>query len=251
MRPSQRQQWIAEMVGRLGAVSVDALAAELAVSAETIRRDLGLLDEQGVVRKVHGGATRPRMIIEGTFDERMAENTEAKRAIAAKTLDVIETDATVFIDTGSTTLICAQALAAARRLTVITNSVAIARTFAETGRSSDVFLLGGRFAAGNAETVGTLTIEQIAGFHADHALISPAAIDAESGLMNADVAEAGIARAMIARASHLVVAVDRSKMGKRATFTVAPLEAVDVLVSDGPIEGALRDRLLSCKVTIR
>lgn len=251
MKPKERQALIAQAVGREGQISVDALAARLSVSAETIRRDLGLLDDNGIIRKIHGGAMRPRMRVEGSFEERMLENIAAKKVIAAKLVDLVEDGSTIFIDTGSTNLYCAEALAATRRLRVMTNSTRIANAFALGRRVIDVFLLGGSYSAGNAETVGPMTIEQIARFRADHTILSPAAIDTSAGIMNADFGEASVARAMIAASSHLIVTADASKLGKQAAFAVAPLDLVDVLVCDQEPPEFVIERLRFANVTLR
>lgn len=125
MKPEHRQAEIAELVSWTGGVSVDDLAAQFHVSAETIRRDLGQLADAGLVEKMHGGARRSRLLIEGTFQERMAENAAGKERIAEKLLALVEPGDTVFIDTRSTTLACAQRLADVSELTIITNSVRV------------------------------------------------------------------------------------------------------------------------------
>lgn len=246
MRAKERQEWIAGLIAREGHASVEHLAHELSVSSETIRRDLGLLDGKGVVKKVHGGAMRLELHREGSFAERTGENAEAKRIIARKLLGLIEDGATLLIDTGSTTLACAEALASLRKLTVITNSARIASVFgAQAGRHS-VFLLGGQFASDNAETLGPMTISQVQEFQADYALISPAAIDSKAGMTDADHSEASVARAMIGQAERLVVIADRSKYERRAAHLVSRLEAIDVLVCDEPPDEPLLQRLLAC-----
>ena len=147
MKPKQRQSQIAAIIGRDGQVSVDALAARFDVSTETIRRDLGQLAEAGVVQKVHGGAKRPRLQSESSFQQRMTENAEGKRAIAGKLLGIVERGDTLFIDTGSTTLACAEELAPTGGMTVITNSLRIAQVFGAAGLENAVYLLGGTYGA--------------------------------------------------------------------------------------------------------
>lgn len=231
MRPQRRQAEIAELVSRTGGVSVDALAREFHVSAETIRRDLGQLAEFGLVEKVHGGARRSRLLTEGTFQERMAENLSAKERIADKLLDLVVSGDTIFVDTGTTSLICARRLATVPGLTVITNSVRVAKDLA-AGRQSTVCLLGGEFREDNAQTVGPITIEQIRRFQADHAVITIAALDAAAGAMDASIEESYVARAMIECSRSLFIVADASKFDRKAAFGVCRLDEIDVLVSD-------------------
>jgi DeoR family glycerol-3-phosphate regulon repressor len=118
VKPRQRQARMLELIERAGEVTVDALAADFDVSAETIRRDLASLAENGSVQKVHGGARRMRLHAEGTFDQRMDEAAPEKAEIGRKLAQVITPGDTCFIDTGSTTLACAQALSGTADLTV-------------------------------------------------------------------------------------------------------------------------------------
>ena len=173
LKPQQRRARIADMVAAQGQVTVEALAAQFQASSETIRRDLTLLDEAGEVRKIHGGARRAPPQEEGPFHERMEQNRAAKRLIADKLARRVAPGQTLFMDTGTTTLICAQALKGVR---LITNSTRIAAASA-----GEVFLIGGRYEPDNAETLGPTAIEEINRFSADSAVITVGALCAEQG----------------------------------------------------------------------
>ncbi len=231
MKPNQRRNKIAEAVDSYGAMSVDALASQFDVSAETIRRDLGRLADLGALQKVHGGARPVRLLTEGSFGERMAEDAAAKQVIADKLAQLIEPGDTIFIDTGSTTVICARALAAIGHLTVITNSVRVAEIIGQTATNT-VYLLGGAFGSDNGETSGPMVLDQIALFQADHAIITVAAIDADVGAMDADFAEAQVARAMMAASRQTVVLAHGEKLRCKAAFRICRLDQIDVLVCD-------------------
>lgn len=239
MKPRDRRAWIATAITEQGQVSVEALSAELSVSPETIRRDLARLDADGVIRKVHGGATRSRLLVEGRFQDRLGDNVAGKRQIAEKLARLIEPGATVFIDTGSTMLLAAESLATRGPFMVITNSIRIAALMAQGDRGHQVILIGGVFGADNSETLGPLAIEQIGTLNADIALLSPAALDVQGGATDADPGEAAVARAMIARSSRLYLAADCSKFDRRAPYTIAPLDGIDTLISDQGPDGAL------------
>jgi DeoR/GlpR family transcriptional regulator of sugar metabolism len=232
MKPKRRQARIADLVSQKGAASVEALAQEFAVSAETIRRDLSELAEQGIVQKIHGGARRSPLIAEGNFVERMGENAGAKDEIAQKLVPLVVSGDKLFMDTGSTTLACAYRVARIPGLTVITNSVRIANVLSAGEGKPDVILLGGEFRSDNGETVGPMAIEQIRGFQADHAVITVAAIDATVGAMDAEIEEAHVARAMIDCSQQLIVVADSTKLGRKASFRVCKLDEIDVIVTD-------------------
>ena len=141
MKPKLRQSRILEVVAREGEATVEALAAEFDVSAETIRRDLAYLAMSGALQKVHGGARRLRLHAEGSFQQRMSEDAAAKQVIARKLATIVEPGDTLFMDTGTTTLFCAEALAEVERLTVITNSVRVAQALSRGAGQAQVFLL--------------------------------------------------------------------------------------------------------------
>jgi DeoR/GlpR family transcriptional regulator of sugar metabolism len=242
MTPRQRRSEIAELVGRTGQISVETLAARFDVSLETIRRDLGKLAETGALQKIHGGAKPLRLHAEGSFDERMAEDADAKSSIARKLAQIVGPGETVFVDTGSTTLICADELARISRLTVITNSVRVAQVISRTS-DNKVYLLGGAFSGDNAETGGPLVIEQISRFRADRAILTVAALDADAGAMDSDFDEAQVARAMMAHAHQTVVLAHGSKLGRRAAFQICRLDEVDMVVCDVAPDSGFRAAL--------
>jgi DeoR family glycerol-3-phosphate regulon repressor len=245
--PVQRRRAIAATIRGSGRVSVEQLARSFAVSAETIRRDLAALDRAGLVEKTHGGATVPRITLEGSLAQRIVLNAEAKRDIAARLAAVVEAGDTVFMDTGSTTLACAEALTEVPGLTVITNSVDIARRLGATAR---VHLLGGQYVPLNGQTVGAATVREVARFRARRAVLTVTAIDAAHGAMDADAAECEVARAMLDAARECIVVADSSKFGREAAHVVCPLHRIDLLVSEAEPPAPLRDVLAATGVRV-
>ena len=164
MKPHERQRLIAEMILKEGEVSVEGLADRFDVSPETIRRDLAQLDESGRVHKVHGGARRPRLMVEGSYSERLGTESAAKTRIGRVLAGVVEPGETLFVDTGSTTLAAAEPLAAIPGLTVITNSCRLAERLSQAGSDAAVYLLGGRYRGDDAETTGPATVDRAIAF---------------------------------------------------------------------------------------
>lgn len=235
MRPQERRQAIVRLVARHGEIGVDRLATELVVSRETIRRDLVALDELGRVQKFHGGA-KLRLVApaetggEGPFARRMVENLAAKRRIARAAASLLAPGDSLFIDTGTTTILFAEAIAGLSDLTVITNSIRIASLVADGG-DNKVYLLGGAFSRDASETVGAMAVEQIARFRARHAFLTVGAVDS-IGILDFDEAETEIARAMIGCVERVTVLADASKFERRGLFRVAGWNRIDRLVSD-------------------
>lgn len=248
MRPDARRERIVQIVRERERVTVDALAEVLGTSRETIRRDLTDLAERGRIRKIHGGATLTELRhlgpdIEGPFHARLLENIDAKRAIARRAVRLFEPGETMFVDTGTTTLLFAEELAEASGLTIITNSAAIA-ALAARGTSNTTFLIGGEYRPDGAENLGPLAVEQIGRFHAVHAVLAVGSVESV-GFLDFDLGEADVARAMIAQARSVTVLADASKFGRGGLIKIAPLSAVDRVVTEleppSEIAGALKD----------
>jgi len=250
MKPDDRQKLIANLIRGKGRLKVETLADELGTSRETIRRDLTALADKGLVRKIHGGAMPPRADTEGPFSQRMLENAAAKQRIATAAAGLFEAGDTLFIDTGSTTLCFAEALAKRTGLTVVTNSSAIAKVLSQAEAGHRVYLLGGEFNGDNLETGGELALEQIRAFRANHVVLTIGALEARAGAMDFNIEEAQVARAMIAQSQSVTIIADESKFDHIAAFEVCPLERLDRLVCDAPPSGELARRLEAAAVEI-
>jgi DeoR/GlpR family transcriptional regulator of sugar metabolism len=253
MRPNIRRERIEQMVRERERVTVDALAELLGTSRETIRRDLTDLAERGRVRKFHGGATLaeprgPEADVEGSFQGRLLENAEAKRAIARRAIQLFEPGDTLFVDTGTTTLLFAEELAIASGLTVITNSAAIA-AMAARGNANSTFLIGGEYRAESTENLGPLAIDQISQFHAIHAVLAVGSIETV-GILDFDLREADVARAMITQSRSVTVLADASKFGRGGLIKVAPLEAVHRVVTESEPPQAIAHALEEAGVSV-
>lgn len=230
MNALDRRQRILEWLRVNRRVTVAWLAEQTGASHETIRRDLSGLAAEGLLEKFHGGAAMPgNPAYENTFATRLYEQTEAKTTIAAAAAELFVPGDSLFVDTGTTTLFFARALAGCHGLTVITNCVRIAQTLGES--DNRVFLIGGEYEADAQEAVGTFAQEQIARFNAGHVVITAGALDT-GGVMDFSLAEADVARAMIAQAGSVTVLADSSKLGQRALFKVISLTGIDRLVLD-------------------
>lgn len=232
MNIHMRQKKLVEIVRKKEKASVEELAALLDASRETIRRDLTQLATAGMIQKIHGGATTPRILGEGPFQQRLSENVDAKMKIAKTAAQLFCPGETLFIDTGSTTLLFAEEIAKIAGLTIVTNSTEIARTIAKANASSRAFLLGGAFSADNSQTVGTMVAAQIRSFRAHHAVLTIGALDRRTGAMDFNIEEAQVARAMIEQSENVTVLADQSKFNTLASFEVCPLAKIDRLVCD-------------------
>ena len=246
MYPEERQQAIAEQVLARGRASVADLAQTYDVTTETVRRDLAVLDRAGVLRRVHGGAVPVRALhlVEPSVDERESTRAECKYAIAAAAADFFpRSGASVLFDAGTTTARVAALLPADRELLVVTNSVPIAARLAGLG-SVSLQLLGGRVRGLTQATVGDHAVETLRTLRVDVAFIGTNGISLRHGLSTPDPDEAAVKRAMVGCANFVVVVADSSKIGREEFVCFAPIEYVDVLVTDSAITPADRARFV-------
>ncbi len=248
--PDERRRRITDAVCEAGRMTVEELAERLAVSRETIRRDLTHLDDQGLLRKFHGGAAAPDLRREGSLSARMADQRAEKRQIARAAAALFVPGSTLMIDTGSTTLLFAEELAQVGDLTVITNCPEIAGLISRGAAANRCWLLGGRFDDLGRETLGPMTVQGLARFRTEHAVIGIAAVDAVAGFMDVDPEEAELAREMAAMAEAVTVLADHSKLGRRGLFQVLPLERVHRLVTDAAPEDPLAQALADAGVRV-
>lgn len=232
MWAEERQNRIMEILRRERRAEADALASMLDVSRETIRRDLILLEQDGQVQRTHGGALIAQSVAEEPFSSRVAQRTGEKRAIAIAAATLVEPGQCCFIDAGSTTAAFAQALAGVPGVSVITNSLEVAMAMRPNQPETEILLLGGALGREVPATFGGTALAQLATLRADIAFISPVGIAPDVGVSYFDMAEADLARVMLAHARRRIVLADASKCGIVSRALVAPCADVDVLVTD-------------------
>ena len=236
MRTHQRRTVIISHLADSGEVTITDLASDLGVSEMTIRRDLELLELEGLARRVRGGAiSTVSRSHEPAFAVRAVDATAEKRAIGRAAAALLEDGDTAIIDVGTTTLELARNLHKHRRVTVVTSSILIA---AELGHATDVRVIvtGGVLRHGELSLVGPSAEEPFRELNCDVAFIGVAGVDAEKGLTEYNLDDARIKRAALGAARRCIVLADRSKLGRVALALVARLSAVDTLVTDAPPE---------------
>lgn len=250
MKPEDRRDRIATLVRQGSRVTVEQLADLLDTSRETVRRDLALLSEQGILRKVHGGAVAAQTALESPLGDRRAAARPEKMAIGKVAAALFKTGDSLLIDAGSTTAYFAEALGQAGSFTVVTNSVLVASELWSAPNKSEVYLTGGRYFGEGHEVLGPLVVEQVQRLHADHAVLTIGAVDTRGKFMDFNPDEAFVARAMIASARHTTVLADSSKLDRQALFEVCDADAVDRLVTDRAPDPALETLLRNAGVEV-
>ncbi len=228
---SLRLQQILDRLAGQDEVGVADLAGHFQVTAMTIRRDLDVLEKQGQVTRTHGGAMLAApSIVAFSFQSRQQERIQEKKAIAREAVKRVKPGMTVLIDTGTTTLEVAKALAGFSDLKVLTSSLAIASALlAHDGL--ELVLLGGTVNRNSPDLSGSLTEDNLARFRADISFAGADALD-ENGLYTRSQQMARVSRTMLATAGKTVLVADSEKFGKSAFVRFAQWTDVDELITD-------------------
>jgi DeoR/GlpR family transcriptional regulator of sugar metabolism len=238
--PAQRRQLIAERIRDTGSVSVAALEAEFGVSPMTARRDLQILEREGLARRTHGGAVSTTLARdEDAFQSRLDEAADAKRALGAHAAGMIAEGETVFVDCSTTAYYAVRnLLESGKPATVLTPSVPVMDLIARSD-APQIELLGlaGSLRRLTCSFVGPQTVRAIQDHFADKLLFSVKGLAPGNVLTDANPLEAEVKRTMIERARESILMIDGSKFDQPGLSAITPVAAVDtVLIHGGDAE---------------
>jgi DeoR family glycerol-3-phosphate regulon repressor len=242
---ASRYDEILRRIGAAGSVSISELSDLFGVSRETIRRDFRYLAERGQLDIVHGGAAR-RQAVEPALDQRAAENAAGKAAIGRFAATLVEDEMVVLLDSGTTTLAVAQALAVTRRgLTVCTGSLGIAQLLCRV-TGTRVHMLGGEIDPNDEAAVGIDALEAIGRFRVDVAFVGVGGLSDDGEPTDYTRVGAEQRGRMIAVARRAYFVVDRSKFGRLTPVRIPNARAATGIIVDAPppagTAAALADR---------
>lgn len=245
----ERRRALAEAVRTHGRLEVAAAAAELGTSMETIRKDLIVLESQGLLRRVHGGAVGVRSL---TFEPDIGSRTEnlgEKKRIAARALDALPQEGAIFIDAGSTTQLFAELLSAGTGLQVFTNALTVAGALARN-HFENCHTVGGRVRPNSLAEVGSLAQRVFDEYRFDVAFVGTNAASFTRGLCTPDPEEAAIKRAIIASSERVVLLADHTKFGHDSLVKYAELGDVDVVITGTELADVHRTALAEAGVEV-
>ncbi len=231
----ERQMHIQRILQRDGRVVVAQLSQELNVSEDTVRRDLRALEEQGLARKIHGGALQGLSHVV-PYELRRGRESDVKELIGQRAAEMVKEGDSVIIDHGSTTLCLARALAVTG-IRVVTNSLEIARVIVDKP-GCELIILGGQWDGTHQEIVGPAAVSQLNQYHVDKVFIGVTALSRREGITDLSEADAVLKRAMLQAGSKVIGLADSSKVGRVAFCRVAALDSLDVLITDDQADPA-------------
>ncbi|UPK74249.1 DeoR/GlpR family DNA-binding transcription regulator [Nocardioidaceae bacterium SCSIO 66511] len=246
---STRHAQILERLRTTDRVEVRELADLLDTSEVTVRRDLDELAAAGVLRRVRGGAISTLMRgEEPPYAMREAEAGAAKQRIAAAAAELIRDGETIVVDSGTTGVAAARAIAG-RRVTAMPLSLHAVNELV-SGQAIDLLLPGGAVRPGELSVTGPLAEQSLAALRFDTMLLTCCGLSTHTGATAHDVADAAVKRAAIESSARTVALVDGGKFARTAMAVVASVSEIDVVVTDATAPSDELDRIRAAGVEV-
>lgn len=241
----QRHETILGEIAGRGAVRVVELATLLGVSDMTVRRDLDLLDEAGLLEKVHGGATARanRRADEPGFEVKSLRNTGEKLAIAAAAAALVRPGTAIGIGAGTTTWQLACHVIDVENMIVVTNSIRVAEVLNQSPRTDRTVILTGGVRTPSDALVGPVADQALRTLHLDVVFMGAHGMSERSGFTSPNLVEAETNRAFVAASQQLVILADHTKWDLTALSSFAKLEEANILVTDRSLTDSARSVL--------
>jgi DeoR/GlpR family transcriptional regulator of sugar metabolism len=211
---------------------IDKLAALLDVSEATIRRDLFLLETDGLVKRSHGGAVLPEAStsFEHLYQEKSLLYSEEKQLIGKEAAALVSDGETLILDSGSTVLTLAQCLTRCKNLTIITHDLYIAGLAYDP--STTVIVTGGIVRGGFNVLIGSIAENFIRQVKVNKTFLGADAVDLDQGVTNATFNEVPIKQLSVAAASQVILLADHTKFGKTALVKVCAIDRLNQVITD-------------------
>ncbi|MBQ9941532.1 MAG: DeoR/GlpR transcriptional regulator [Christensenellaceae bacterium] len=239
----ERKQLIVELVNRQVKTTVAQLCEEFKVSPATVRNDLRELEFAGLLKRTHGGAISNRKTsYEPTFYEKIVENIDEKKAIAAAAAQLVQDGDTIAVDCGTTTLELVKYLTNHKKLTVVTCDLQVA-TYLDRNSQATVILLGGVLQRDLFYTTGPLTITALQEMNVDKVFLSANGVTPGKGVTSPNMDQARQKEQMVRIGDEIILLADYSKFGKTAFIKYADLSQMDVLFTDDKADPRIIEQL--------
>ena len=232
MFAEERKLKIIELLKEKKKLTVPELSEYFKVSSATIRGDLNELEASNLAIRTHGGAIlKTKSGFELTSKQKEVSNQEAKIAISHLALNYIEEHDTIILDSGTTTLELAKLLYKRKDLTVVTNDIKIA-SILDDFDGIEVVLLGGIVRKGFNCTIGNHSFHLLRELSVDKAFMGCNSFSLEKGASTPNILHSEVKREMISISGKTLLLVDSTKFGKKSFARFAPLDKIDIILTD-------------------
>ena len=237
---NKRQSQILDLLAKNKKMEVTKLSELLNVSQVTIRKDLVILENSGIIVREHGYA---RLNESDDINNRLARHYETKQKIAKLAVESIENGETVMIESGSCCALVALEIARSKKdVTLITNTAFIADYIRKIG-SVKVILLGGEYQNESQVMVGPLTRKCVEAFFVDKLFIGTDGFTIETGFTGNDYMRSEAVKDMAKQASRVMIVTDSDKFSQKGVVNLIEIEKVACVYTDDNIPSKIEDYL--------
>ncbi|MFY0691611.1 MAG: DeoR/GlpR transcriptional regulator [Paracoccaceae bacterium] len=233
MDSDSRQDDILALLEAQPQVDVPQLARRFGVSSQTIRNDLRVLADRGLVTRTHGGARRAVYAANEAYTERRTRKAREKEAMGRLAASLIPENCSVTLNIGTSTEQVAQALKGHAGLVVVSNNINIINAMMGS-RARELILVGGTVRQSDGAIVGGDAVDFISRYKVDFAVIGASALDADGAVLDHDAREVAVARAILQNARTKVLVSDGSKFEHRAPVRICEVADLDYVITDTP-----------------
>jgi DeoR/GlpR family transcriptional regulator of sugar metabolism len=215
----------------------------------TIRKDLAILEQRGLLKRTHGGAIRTKKLFPGlALNEKEKINLEEKMRIAKKAASLISKGDTIILDSGSTTSLLAKEIKHLQGITVITNAMNIANELMQS--DIEVILIGGTLLKKTSTLVGPLADVALRKITADKLFMGVDGVDFEVGLTTPNIQEAETSRVMMEVSGEIILVVDSSKFGRRSLGVISKVNEINRIITTKKLTDSEAEKLNKSDVEI-
>jgi DeoR/GlpR family transcriptional regulator of sugar metabolism len=248
----ERRQSLMDILRKQPGLRVPELAKALEVSEGTVRNDLNALEEEGRLKRVHGGAVMNDrdQFQNNSFERRYKQNAAAKLAIAEEAAALVNDGDSILIDASSTSYYLARTLSDRKKLRVMTNGFEVARELAQNS-SNTVILIGGVVNNDSSSVTGLLSEKIIAEMHIEKAFFSCSGFSLERGLTEVHFAEAQLKRKAIESSRQVIALVDSTKFGKEDLTPFARSDQIAYLITDSKLSLEWIEKLKQASINFK
>lgn len=242
MFSQERHEKILVLLEKNDRVSVNELSSTFGVSVDTIRRDLKSMEQEGLLKRTHGGAINPRKSgVSAGFSARKKMHIREKSMIAQKAVSLIQDDDTLLLDGSTTTASMIPYLGAFSNLTIFTNSISVAGEISHTHKNIKVFIIGGLLHPEHGSTISIESISFIKKLFVDKVFVGSCSISHDRGLSSTFIDDAAIKKAMLKAGSQIIILADSSKFVHESLVQIAPLKSEYTIITDSGFDTSFKE----------
>lgn len=248
MNQAQRHEKIIGLIKQRGFMSIDDIVEHCQVTPQTIRRDLNVLSEAGILSRYHGGAGINNNWVNTPYQDRKTHLKEEKEKIADAVAAMIPDGASLFINIGTTTEMIAMKLLNHKNLHVVTNNIHVA-SILSSKEDFSVIIAAGEVRHRDGGIIGEATCDFISQFRMDYAIIGISGISTDGALLDFDFREVKVSQAILKNTRNVILAADASKFERHAMVEQGHLSQVNCLVTNDEPPAVIQDIIRDNDIT--